>query len=101
MCTFASSILRLPPLVSFAYQVACCCKKETNTSSKGPQDGTLKWHTYLMETETVQPNVFDSNCGSRRVLALIADKWTAIVVYALANGTMRFGQLPREAAGVS
>jgi DNA-binding HxlR family transcriptional regulator len=54
-----------------------------------------------METETVQPNVFDSNCGSRRVLALIADKWTAIVVYALANGTMRFGQLQREVEGIS
>lgn len=54
-----------------------------------------------METEAVQPNVFDSNCGSRRVLALIADKWTAIVVYALARGTMRFGQLQGEVDGVS
>ncbi|MGI8690474.1 MAG: winged helix-turn-helix transcriptional regulator [Thermomicrobiales bacterium] len=43
-----------------------------------------------------QPNIFDPNCGSRRVLALIADRWTAIVVYALARGTMRFGQLRRE-----
>ena len=47
-----------------------------------------------------RPNVFDPNCGSRRVLALIADRWTAIVVYALARGTMRFGQLRRE-IGVS
>ncbi len=43
-----------------------------------------------------QPNIFDPNCGSRRVLALIGDRWTAIVVYALARGTMRFGQLRRE-----
>ena len=47
------------------------------------------------------PNVFDSNCGSRRVLALIADKWTAIVVYALAGGTMRFSQLRKEVEGIS
>jgi len=40
--------------------------------------------------------VFDPNCGSRRVLALIADRWTALVIYALARGTMRFGQLQRE-----
>jgi len=44
----------------------------------------------------VQPNVFDPNCGSRRVLALIADRWTALVIYALAHGTMRFGQLQRQ-----
>ncbi len=55
-----------------------------------------------METASpISPNVFDSNCGSRRVLALIADKWTAIVVYALARGTMRFGQLQREIEGIS
>ncbi len=40
--------------------------------------------------------MFDPNCGSRRVLALIADRWTALVIYALARGTMRFGQLQRE-----
>jgi DNA-binding HxlR family transcriptional regulator len=44
----------------------------------------------------VRPNVLDPNCGSRQVLALIADRWTAIVIYALARGTMRFGQLQRE-----
>jgi DNA-binding HxlR family transcriptional regulator len=48
-----------------------------------------------------QPNVFDPNCGSRRVLELIADKWTAIVVYALARGTCRFGQLQRDVGGIS
>jgi DNA-binding HxlR family transcriptional regulator len=48
-----------------------------------------------------QPNVFDPNCGSRRVLALIADRWTAIVVYALAGGTHRFGELQRVIGGVS
>jgi DNA-binding HxlR family transcriptional regulator len=45
--------------------------------------------------------VFDPNCGSRRVLELIADKWTAIVVYALARGTCRFGQLQRDVGRVS
>jgi DNA-binding HxlR family transcriptional regulator len=50
-----------------------------------------------MVTEaTVTPNILDPNCGSRQVLALIADRWTAIVIYALARGTMRFGALRRE-----
>src|SRR5215472_13549787 len=49
-----------------------------------------------IQTPQVQPNVLDPNCGSRQVLALIADRWTAIVIYALARGTMRFGQLQRE-----
>ncbi|MGH2561277.1 MAG: winged helix-turn-helix transcriptional regulator [Thermomicrobiales bacterium] len=48
-----------------------------------------------------QPNVFDPNCGSRRVLELIADKWTAIVVYSLARGSCRFGQLQRDVGGIS
>lgn len=54
-----------------------------------------------MVTNEVQPNVFDPNCGSRRVLELIADKWTAIVVYALTRGTCRFGELRRDIGGIS
>lgn len=54
-----------------------------------------------MVTNAPQPDVFDPNCGSRRVLALIADKWTAIVVYALLRGTCRFGELQREIGGIS
>ena len=49
----------------------------------------------------MQPNVFDPNCGSRQVLALVADKWTAIVVYALARGTCRFNRLQRDIGGIS
>lgn len=54
-----------------------------------------------MVTDAIQPSVFDSNCGSRRMLDLIAAKWTAIVVYALLRGTCRFGELRREIGGVS
>ena len=76
--------------------------KDSNVPRGDLQEGTLKWHTYLVETTSpMTPNVFDSNCGSRRVLALIADKWTAIVVYALAGGTMRFSQLRKEVEGIS
>lgn len=49
----------------------------------------------------VQPNILNPNCGSRRVLDVIADKWTMITVYVLARGTRRFGQLQREIGEIS
>ena len=47
------------------------------------------------------PNVLNPNCGSRRVLDLIADKWTMLVIYVLARGTRRYGQLQREIGGIT
>jgi DNA-binding HxlR family transcriptional regulator len=47
------------------------------------------------------PNVLNPNCGSRRVLELIADKWTILVIYVLARGTRRYGQLQREIGGIT
>ena len=46
-------------------------------------------------------DVCSEHCGSRRVLDLVADKWAVIVIYVLANGTRRFGELQRTVGGVS
>jgi DNA-binding HxlR family transcriptional regulator len=46
-------------------------------------------------------NVFDPNCPSRTVLDLIGGRWTVLVIGALAEGPRRFGQLEREAGGIS
>ncbi len=55
-----------------------------------------------MEPElTTQPNVFDQNCESRQTLDRVADKWSALVVYALVRGPLRHGQLKREIQGIS
>jgi DNA-binding HxlR family transcriptional regulator len=54
-----------------------------------------------METITPAANVMLVACPSRRVHALIADKWAALVIYALAGGTRRFGELRRDVQGVS
>src|SRR3954469_10851939 len=51
--------------------------------------------------EHVQPNVFDPNCGSRRVLKLIADRWTALVIYALDHETRRYSELEKLIGGIS
>ena len=55
-----------------------------------------------METkQQTQPDIFQANCLSRRVLELIADQWTPLVIYALEEGTMRFGQLLKRINGIS
>jgi DNA-binding HxlR family transcriptional regulator len=47
------------------------------------------------------PNVYSSACPSRRVMAVLAEKWTLLVVAALANGPMRTAELRRCVDGVS
>jgi DNA-binding HxlR family transcriptional regulator len=55
-----------------------------------------------METKKqTQPDIFQATCLSRQVLELIADQWTPLVIYALEEGTMRFGQLLKRIGGIS
>jgi HxlR-like helix-turn-helix len=55
-----------------------------------------------METkQQTQPDIFQANCLSRQALGLIADQWTPLVIYALEEGTMRFGQLLKRIDGIS
>ena len=48
-----------------------------------------------------KPDVLDAGCGSRRVLNMLADNWTILVIYALGRGTMRHGELMRTIGGIS
>ena len=45
--------------------------------------------------------VFDARYPSRRLLDVIADKWTPIVLYALGRGTRRHGELRRQLPDIS
>ena len=65
------------------------------------QVGTQEWYTSPMVRIGQHPNVFDPRCGSQRVLDLIANRWTALVIYALAGGTQRYSELQRKIGGVS
>jgi len=47
------------------------------------------------------PNVFNARCPSRRVLSLLAEKWTLLVVSQLARGPMRTAEIRRSVDGVS
>jgi DNA-binding HxlR family transcriptional regulator len=46
-------------------------------------------------------NVLDPNCPSRLVLDRLAEKWTGLVVLALSDGTLRFGELRDRIGGVA
>src|SRR5271155_1699733 len=48
-----------------------------------------------------KPCVMNPDCGSRKALDRIADKWTALIICVLAEGTKRHNQLRRQIAGVS
>ncbi len=50
---------------------------------------------------SAEPNVLSPHCPTRLVLDLIADKWTTLVIYLLAQGTRRYGELQREVGGIS
>ncbi len=54
-----------------------------------------------MVRSTDKPSVFNARCGAQQVLERIADRWTALVIYALADGTKRYSQLQRTIGGVS
>jgi DNA-binding HxlR family transcriptional regulator len=46
-------------------------------------------------------NVLDPDCPSRLVLDRVAEKWTGLVVLALSDGTLRFGELRERIGGVA
>lgn len=47
------------------------------------------------------PNVYDADCPTRRVLDLIADKWTALIIGLLEHEPKRFSHLQRGIGGIS
>ena len=65
------------------------------------QVGTQECYTFFMVRSSQLPNVFDPRCGSRRVLDLIADRWTALIICSLAGGAQRYSELHRKIGGVS
>lgn len=49
-----------------------------------------------------EPDVFQANCPTQRVLETIADKWSVIVIYALSQQeTRRYSELQRVIGGIS
>ncbi len=70
---------------------------EADRLSPGAADGA----TAAVGAGHGEPNVLDPFCDSREVLDLVADKWSAIIVYALAGRTLRYSELQRAIGGIS
>jgi len=51
--------------------------------------------------EKPEPNVYAAICPSREILALIGEKWISLIIGALDEGVLRFGELKRICEGVS
>lgn len=65
---------------------------------------TRKCYTYQkvrMQTESQSNTAFDQHSGIRRTLSLVADRWTALVILALAKDTQRYSELHRTIDGIS
>jgi DNA-binding HxlR family transcriptional regulator len=47
------------------------------------------------------PCILDQSNGSRKTLALIANKWAILVFFALRNGKRRFAQMHKDIGGIT
>ena len=54
-----------------------------------------------MDTIDLPPDVFARDCASRVVLDRIGDRWTVLVVVALAEGRLRFSELRSRIEGIT
>lgn len=56
----------------------------------------------MYDSPSYKANVLNDKCSSRQVIALIADKWSLLILWALSReGTLRYGELQREVKGIS
>lgn len=55
----------------------------------------------VYEDNRFSPNVYEENCPTRMILDHIADKWTALILWRLTDGPVRFNQLRRDVQGIS
>jgi DNA-binding HxlR family transcriptional regulator len=46
-------------------------------------------------------HILDQTCHTRQALELIGDKWTVLLLHALVDHTLRYGQLKRVIAGIT
>ena len=55
----------------------------------------------MVEDDPAEPDAFLRACPSRDIMARLGEKWTMLVIVALEEGPVRFGDLLRRVEGVS
>jgi DNA-binding HxlR family transcriptional regulator len=55
----------------------------------------------ILSSNGYAPNVLKADCGSRRVLDMLADTWTILVISAIKHETRRYSELQRMIEGIS
>ncbi|OCQ96278.1 HxlR family transcriptional regulator [Limnothrix sp. PR1529] len=48
-----------------------------------------------------EPDLFTLNCPTQQVLDIVAHKWVVIILYCLAYGPKRYGEIHRRIDGIS
>ncbi|MHA6528994.1 winged helix-turn-helix transcriptional regulator [Paenibacillus sp. BAC0078] len=52
-------------------------------------------------SKSKQSDISLSNCGYSKVLDIISNKWTVLVIYAMEKGGIRYGEMLRRVEGIS
>jgi DNA-binding HxlR family transcriptional regulator len=55
----------------------------------------------MPSADATMPDIYDPDCPARRLLSLIAQRWSVLVVHALAEGVRRPADLDRKIGGIS
>lgn len=55
----------------------------------------------MAKAKTMKPDISIQACAYRRVLEIISNKWSALVIYALEDGTKRYAEVLRRIEGVT
>ncbi|BBH24483.1 transcriptional regulator [Paenibacillus baekrokdamisoli] len=55
----------------------------------------------MAKAKILNPDISIEACAYRQVLDIISNKWTALVIYALEDGTKRYAEIRRRIAGIT
>ncbi|ASA21063.1 winged helix-turn-helix transcriptional regulator [Paenibacillus donghaensis] len=55
----------------------------------------------MIRNTTFKPDISLQECSYRRLLEIISNKWTVLVIFALEDGSLRYGEVRRRIADIS
>lgn len=80
------------------HQEALAVESPSNISLKYTE---MKYPAQAALDRIAKLETFDESCEGHQALERIANKWTALIIYALTQGTKRYSDLQRQIQGIS